>query len=254
MGAEAPFDTIPPVAPARWDDSVRVELTGPIIQVNPNPGGRVMLGNGTVRPNNGPANVDTLVTGGNTGFPELSNTGVPFGFTDDGSGLLSAPRNNVRYFYAVTAFDVNSFASGPSSLESQRSARAVIPVRGASNVTNATLVSTVMDPAGTGLDPAATSTFAIDTGTGRFSGPPPSNVAAAVRGLFIPLVPSLLPSLDITATIDSIQPRGGDACGLEGNFHGHLLRVFHDLRPGGLRAGAPPDGRPLADLERIRRA
>ncbi len=69
--------------------------------------------------------------------PRSSNTGVPFAFTDDGSGLLSAPRNNVRYFYAVTAFDVNSFVSGPASLESQRTARAVVPVNQASNVTTA---------------------------------------------------------------------------------------------------------------------
>ena len=49
------------------------------------------------------------------------------------SGLLSAPRNNVRYFYSVTAFDVNSFVSGPASLESQRAAKAIIPVKPASN-------------------------------------------------------------------------------------------------------------------------
>ena len=45
----------------------------------------------TVRVNNGPNAVDTLVTGGNTGFPQLANTGVPFAFTDDGSGLIERP-------------------------------------------------------------------------------------------------------------------------------------------------------------------
>ena len=126
----------------------------------------------------------------------------------------------------------------------------MIPVRGASNVSNATLTSTVMDPGGNVLDPAATSTFAIDTGTGRFSGPPPSNVAAAVRGLFIPLVPALLPTLDITATIDSILPLRGRRLRAGGQrLVGICYEFFTTFKQGGLRAGAPPDCRPLAGLE-----
>ena len=124
---------------------------------------------------------------------------MPFAFTDDGSGLLSAPRNNVRYFYAVTAFDVNSFVSGPASLESQRTARAVIPVRQASNVTTAELTSGVFGSDGVELTPDPT-TFLIDASTGRFSGPPPATAATALSGVFAPLIPSLLPALDLTAT------------------------------------------------------
>ena len=133
--------------------------------------GRFALANGTVLDAPG---ADTLVTGGNTGFPALANTGVPFAFTDDGSGLVQAPRNNVRYFYAVTAFDVNSFQSGPSSLESQRLARAVTPTRAASNVASAELVSGIAGDDGEALDTAVA--FSIDATTGKFSGtPPPTN-------------------------------------------------------------------------------
>ena len=104
----------------RFTDSVAVELTGEIIQVSPAGAWRSLT---APCDHNGPDAVDTLVTGGDTGFPALATPACRSRFTDDGSGLLSAPRNNVRYFYSVTAFDVNSFASGPSSLESQRSAR-----------------------------------------------------------------------------------------------------------------------------------
>jgi hypothetical protein len=218
-----PFPTTPPTPPARYTDSVGVDLTGEIVQVRP--GNRVALADGTVRVNNGPNAVDTLITGGATGFPALANTGVPFAFTDDGSGLLSAPRNNVRYFYAVTAFDVNSFVSGPASLESQRAARAVVPVRQASNVATATLTSGVFGADGTELNPEPATPFTIDPQTGRFSGPPPASAAAALQGVFAPLIPSLLPSLDLTATIDSVQVRS-TPCGALGNGQGYCYEFF----------------------------
>jgi hypothetical protein len=171
-GCAGPFPTTPPVPPARFTDSVGVELNGPIVQVRP--GQRVALTNGTVRTNNGPNAVDTLITGGNTHLPELANTGVPFVYVDNGSGLLSAPRNNVRYFYAVTAFDVNSFVSGPASLESQRSAKPIIPVRPASNAEVASTVTQGFFGRGTALTDSTLPT--IDPATGKFSGPfPPAN-------------------------------------------------------------------------------
>ncbi len=171
-GCAAPFPTTPPVPPARFTDSVGVELNGPIIQVRP--GKRVALTDGTVRVNNGPDAVDTLITGNNSGLPELANTGVPFVYTDNGSGLLSAPRNNVRYFYSVTAFDANSFVSGPASLESQRAAKPIIPVKPASNA----VVSSTITPGFFGRDVSLTDSTlpTIDPATGKFSGPfPPAN-------------------------------------------------------------------------------
>jgi len=220
-GCAGPFPTTPPVPPARYTDSVAVDLNGPIIQVRP--GKRVELANGTIRVNNGADAVDTLITGGNSGLPELANSGVPFAFTDDGSGLVSAPRNNVRYFYAVTAFDVNSFVSGPASLESQRSARAVVPVRQAPNVTTAQLTSGVFGSDGTELN-GEPGDFAIDPQTGRFNHAPPPTAAAALQGVFAPLVPSLLPALDLTATIDSV--RSTIDCGPFGNLQGICFNFF----------------------------
>jgi hypothetical protein len=216
----APF-TIPAEG-ARYPDSVAIDLNGQIVQVGPND--RVLLANGTARNNVGPDATDTLITGLNTGFPELANTGVPFAFTDDGSGLLSAPRNNVRYFYTVTAFDVNSFASGPSSLESQRIARAVVPVRAAPNVTTAQLESGIVGGDDSELDPALP--FTIDPETGRFSGTPPPSAAQALQGVFAPLVPVLLPSLELTATIDSVQPRIAECPAELTNLQGICYEFF----------------------------
>jgi hypothetical protein len=82
----APFPTTAPVPPARYTDSVAVDLNGEIIQIRPFR--RVLLIDGTARPNNGADNIDTLITGGNSGAPALANTGVPFAFSVDGSGLL----------------------------------------------------------------------------------------------------------------------------------------------------------------------
>ena len=61
----------------------------------------------------------------------LANNGVPFVFVDRGV------RNSLRYFYTVTAFDVNSLVSGPSSLESARVTKAVTPTPAVSNDTTA---------------------------------------------------------------------------------------------------------------------
>ena len=189
-----------PVPGSRFLDSVGVELNGEIIQIKT--GDRVALATGKALV----INADTLITGGNSGLQVLANTGVPFAFTDDGSGLLSAPRNNVRYFYAVTAFDVNSLTSGPGSLESQRAARPVTPVAPASNVTAATLVSGLFGDDGVPLDP--TQKLTLDPATGRFIGlPPPTD---GVEGTFAPLVPVLLPAVSLIASIDSVKARVQD--------------------------------------------
>jgi hypothetical protein len=210
LGASQDFP-IPPSG-ARFTDSVAVNITGPIAQVRLP--GRVALADGQALPLNGATDtlitslaVSTLATGAPAAavrFPALANTGVPFAFTDDGSGLVGAPRNNVRYFYSVTAFDVNSFQSGPSSLESQRIARAVVPTRSAPNVATAELQSGLFGDDGVALDPDAE--YVIDPATGRFTGsPPPTD---GVEGIFAPLVPVLLPALSLTATIDSVKARG----------------------------------------------
>jgi hypothetical protein len=213
-----PFD--PPADGVAPVDSVDYFLTGKIIQVRL--GGRQALANGEALI----VSADTVFSRA-TGFPDLADTGVPFAFTDDGSGLVSAPRNNVRYFYAVTAFDVNSFKSAPGSLESPRSARPTTPVKGAANVETASLSSSISGDDDVELDPSPRLT--IDPTTGRFPGPPPPT--NSVEGAFAPLVPVLLPTLDMTATIDSVKARSvsDPACGGVSNALGSCYLFYASM-------------------------
>jgi len=97
----------------------------------------------------------------------LRDNGVPFFFVDQNV------RNNFRYFYAVTAFDFNSFQSGPSNLESARITKSVTPTTPASNyTTGAEPGPTAMYGRGVQLDPTAP-VPAIDPGTGVWGGPMP---------------------------------------------------------------------------------
>jgi hypothetical protein len=186
-----------PAPGSRFTDSVLVPLAGDIIQIKA--GGRVALANGEALV----VQADTAVSGNGTHLPPLADTGVPFAFTDDGSGLVSAPRNNVRYFYSVTAFDINSLTSAPGTLESQRVTKAVTPVRPASNVEAASLSGTISGDDDVTLDPSAA--WTIDPATGRFIGsPPPTD---GVQPAFAPLVPVLLPALSLTASIDTVKAR-----------------------------------------------
>lgn len=117
---------------------------------------------------------DTVVTGGGSNgtcapsaCPLLTDTGVPFVFVDN------TVRNNFRYFYSVTAFDVNSIQSGPTSLESARLTKAVIPSALAANYQNtATIGNKVF---GRDVELTDRTVPTIDAG-GKFSKPfPPAN-------------------------------------------------------------------------------
>ncbi|MEZ0334604.1 MAG: hypothetical protein ACAI18_11390, partial [Gemmatimonadales bacterium] len=162
----------PPPVGTPFTSADTVDLVGTVTQVTP--GNRVLLASGEAQIL--PGTLDTAfaeVTAGRLGqgvTTELGNTGVPFIFVDRGV------RNSLRYFYAVTAFDVNSLVSGPSSLESARVSKAVIPAPTPSNQTLETSVA----PHVVGRDNVATDTLfsmpTIDPATGRFSGPmPPAN-------------------------------------------------------------------------------
>jgi hypothetical protein len=146
---------------------------------------------------------DSAVTGAASGKrPPLADTGVPFAYVD------REVKNNFRYFYSVTAFDVNSFQSGPSSLESALTSKAVTPVPNASNVNFAALEVTTVDGDGNPLP--APGLFTVDAATGKFSGRPPAVTATQIQGVFAPALPALLPSLPqgaLRATIDSLKTR-----------------------------------------------
>ncbi|MFN8651104.1 MAG: hypothetical protein U0133_19345 [Gemmatimonadales bacterium] len=104
----------------------------------------------------------------------LCDTGVPFLFVDHDV------RNSADYFYAVTAFDVNSAQSGPASMESVRLVKRVRPTAPAVNLAASTRVSVTLEGRGKLLDTAlAAPTW--DPTSGRLSGPfPPANNWAGV--------------------------------------------------------------------------
>jgi hypothetical protein len=163
------FSTPAPGEP--YVGSVDVDLIGLPTQVTP--GNRVLLASGASQLL--PGTLDTafkdiaagrLASGVTT---ELNNSGVPFIFVDRGV------RNSLRYFYAVTAFDVNSLVSGPSSLESARTTKAVTPTPAAANQeVSSTLVTHVIGRDGVNVDETISGYPTLDPATGKFSGPMPA--------------------------------------------------------------------------------
>ncbi len=192
------FDPVGPGLPRTH--YVEQDLTGGVVQVQF--GKRVALANGKVLI----TAADTLLLGGGANgpcapaaCPPLANTGVPFVYVD------RAPLNSFEYFYAVTAFDVNSFQAGASSLESPRGGKRVTPVHGAPTyASSGQVVSTQSFGRGIRTDdrfPMPT----IDPTTGRFSGPFPATDGAAISftGEFVSKVLDGMGSFSLT--LDSID-------------------------------------------------
>lgn len=181
------FDTAPP-----FTVGFDTDLSGNLIQIPP--GGRVELASG------GTINLkaDTALAGFTPAFPKLTNTGVPFAYVD--THVL----NSFTYFYAVTAFDVNSIKSGPTSLESPRVAKSVTPRRGSGQFAGASISAPQLVGAkGEPLDPSAPLPT-IDPATGILSGPmPPTDQFVASLAAFIPEV---LVGGEVNVRIDSIVP------------------------------------------------
>jgi hypothetical protein len=188
-----------------------VDITGNVIQVPP--GGRVELADGSVFV----LNADTAVTGGGSGDPALTNSGVPFALVDRGV------RNSLTYFYAVTAFDVNSVASGPTSLESAPIARAVVPRGLASNAQAVVLSRSVTGDDDQPLDLTAPWPT-IDPENGTFSGNVPPTDAGTFD--FLAAVLEALPPGDIQVQIDSVNG------GFQGGF-GDSPNLFVTMSAGG---------------------
>lgn len=181
-----------PLTGAPIDTSLFVDhpLAGDVIQVPL--GGRVQLKDGSVLI----TKADTAVVGGKSGNPPLTDGGVSFTFVD--SGLV----NSFTYYYAVTAFDVNSFRSGPSSLESPKTTLKTVTPRGASpNVSQPVVASGLFGGDGTKLDPTLPYPT-IDPATGTFSG----NMPPANDGIFaLAAVTEVLPQGDVSIRLDSLS-------------------------------------------------
>jgi hypothetical protein len=153
------------------------------------------------------ARSDTAVTGsaearalGVTDLSKLTlvDGGVPFVFVD------RTAQNNLRYFYAVTAFDINSIRSGPSSLESARLTKAVTPRHDASNLAlSGEAKAAVFAGPGGPLD-TTLAVPTLDSITGTFSGPfPPANAWDFGLAEFVTAV--LSAPGQVKLTLDSIQ-------------------------------------------------
>jgi hypothetical protein len=174
---------------------------------------RVLLADGSVLQT---AN-DTAVTGGASGFPGMTDTGIPFVYVD------RDVRNGFRYFYAVTAFDVNSIRSGPSSLESSRTTKSATPTKDAANYSlSGTVTGLDMLGRGTALTPTAPFPT-IDAETGTFSGPmPPARTWTLGFADFVARV--LSEPGNFTVTLDSV--------GLGDSWAGIPARYFFSLETG----------------------
>ncbi|MGE3524398.1 MAG: hypothetical protein AB7I33_00590, partial [Gemmatimonadales bacterium] len=196
-GCPVTFDPVIPGVPRSVH--VDVPLVGPIVQVKLGErlelatGDAIILGSDTVTSGKG--------TSGSckpSACPDLSDTGVPFVYVDN------TVRNSFRYFYTVTAFDINSFQSGPANIESSRITKPVVPRAPASNYDNVgQLTSVEITGRGTVLDPTAPLPT-IDATTGEFSGPfPPAASWTLGFGDFVASVLSQPGSF--SARLDSIQ-------------------------------------------------
>lgn len=143
-----------------------------------------------------------------------ADTGLQFAIVDRGGSIPDPSNgpgltNGVRYYYAVTAFDINSPQSGPSSLESARSLSAVasgVPRPNAAGTVAAQISAPqLFGSAATPLDTA--NTVKIDPVKGTFSGPQaPTNGLTVSFASFDPL---LLSPGDMSIKIDSIVPLNG---------------------------------------------
>ena len=125
----------------------------------------------------------------------LTNTGIPFAFID------TDVRNGFQYFYRVTAFDINSIRSGPTSLESAGPIKSVLPQAAATSLTSAAYDVGLF---GRGNVPLEGSMPSLSATTGMFDGPmPPTDLFA---GEFVAFAPQLLPQGVKEIRIDSIWP------------------------------------------------
>ncbi|MDP3911700.1 MAG: hypothetical protein Q8Q14_15045 [Gemmatimonadales bacterium] len=200
----------------------RSELRGPSDSVVVTPGGDTVFvaRRGTVLP----IIADTAVTGGGSGLPPLRDNGVPFAFTDN------TALNGFTYHYVVTAFDLNSVSSGPSSLESPRITKTVIPRRPSGQETAGVLSPPeLLGADGTVL--TATALPTIDPATGIFTGPmPPTNGIDVGLAAFLP---QILGNGSLTVTIDSVRPGYPAFDFLPGRFQATIYYLT------GQGAGAP---------------
>jgi hypothetical protein len=194
-GDGCPITFSTPAPGTAYTGSVDVELVSPFIQVKL--GDRALLANNTAQI----LTADTAVTGVESGaHPELDDAGVPFVYVD------ATAKNNIRYFYAVTAFDVNSYQSGPTSLESPRVTKSATPVAPASNYDNVGNVSIGIFGRGVNMSAAIPKNPGINSALGTFTGPqrPATGAQIGFVGDFVAQV--VTQSGEMSLTLTSMKP------------------------------------------------
>lgn len=166
---------------------------------NGHPGGRP--GKGVVRAASGSAAiVDSL---GALPLPEWD--GLPGSFVEVPFVFRDTVVNNFTYFYAVTAVDLNSPASGPPVQRSARITQSVVPRADAPNLADAAISVSMSGDDGVPLEVPGFFSDNVDRETGIFPRAfPPSD---AFSQAFAPLVPRLLPELSLGVKIDSVVAR-----------------------------------------------
>jgi hypothetical protein len=135
-----------------------------------------------------------LVCGTLTPCPALQpDGGMPFVYVDQ------TVTNNRTYFYSVTAFDLNSIRSGPSTQESSRLVKSIVPAPLPVGIQGSQNIAFSIVGRGTVLGGTAPT---LDSVTGEFSGPqPPSDGAEAqIVGQFLSQLFQGTSMVDITLT------------------------------------------------------
>ncbi len=158
--------------------------TNPLVFVDQTSGTRVALLGGALSLTQV---ADTAVSGSGSGFPPLADTGVPFIFVDKvgavGCGNCGVS-NGVNYYYSVTAFDVNAPGHGPTSLESAKVTKQVVPQAPGGDVSvSATTGSGLF---GRGTTPLTDNVIpTVDPATAKFSKkfPPSTGLTVALASL-----------------------------------------------------------------------
>lgn len=159
-----------------------------------------------------------------------AETGLKFSLVDRGGEFpdpASGPGlvNGVRYYYAVTSFDINSPAASPSTLESVRrltnnpqdqGAASAVPRPDAADFVAGGFSLALQGSDGTDLDPDAAMPD-LDPETATFDGPMPATDGLdVVLGAFIPQL--VTEAGEATVTIDSVFP-GNPAHGDPALYH-----------------------------------
>jgi hypothetical protein len=196
------FDDCPvgfPATGAPIDPTVYIDhvIAGDVVQIPL--GGRVELKDGSVLI----TKADTAVVGGGHADRALVDGGVPFAFVDN------TVLNSFTYVYAVTAFDVNSFRSGPSSLESPKTTIKTATPRAEAGQTTAGAITppALLSARGDTLHPTA-ALPTIAAATGIFSGPmPPTDNFQTSIAVF---ADQLITGGTVTIRLDSVVPGHGD--------------------------------------------